>query len=125
MGGNQVGRPRGPTTKKELSELAAAYENQLKGKEHQGIVTYCLSGSRCRLELPFEKLQVNFQINGVRSPIAERFSGGKGSGKGGMRPEPFGNEALQLAREQILQQDVKVVIERIDPTGTFMGTLYT
>lgn len=132
-GSGQAGRPRGPQTKKELSELAMAYENQLKGKEHSGIITYVLSGSRYRLKLPYEKLLVNFQMSGVRAPNPARggkgggkgASKGEGKGEGSFRGEPFGDDALQLAREQILQQDVKVMIERVDPNGTFMGTLYT
>ena len=73
-----------------------------------------LSGSRYRLKLPYEKLLVNFQMSGFRAPNPAR--GGKGAGKGegkgegSFRGEPFGNDALQLAREQILQQDVKVEI---------------
>ncbi|CAD7971719.1 unnamed protein product [Amoebophrya sp. A25] len=123
----QPGGPkgRGPTTKKELSERAKSFEAQLVASRsgHDAVVTYLMNGSRMRLRLTNEKITLNFQMNGVRAPNAEKNIPAAAAANV-PKPEPFGNESLQLARELCMQQDVKVVIDRVDPAGTFQGTLY-
>lgn len=40
------------------------------------------------------------------------------------KPEPFGNESLQLTRENCMQQEVRVQLNRCDPAGTFTGQIF-
>jgi staphylococcal nuclease domain-containing protein 1 len=120
-----VGVPRGaPTTKKQLVERAKAFEEQLKAKRagHDGIVTFIMNGSRMRLKLVHEKLLITFQMDGVRAPNAERAAGNQALNV--PKAEPFGTESLAFCREQCMQQDVKVVVNRVDPSGTFVGQIF-
>jgi len=123
---SNVGVPRGaPTTKKQLVERAKAFEDQLKAKKagHDGIVTFIMNGSRMRIKLIHEKLLLTFQMDGVRAPNAERGANVPANANV-PKAEPFGNESLAFARESVMQQDVKVMINRVDPSGTFVGNLY-
>ncbi|CAD7961464.1 unnamed protein product [Amoebophrya sp. A120] len=120
-------KSRGPTTKKELTERAKAFESQLCANRngHDATVTYLMNGSRMRIKLIHEKILMNFQMNGVRAPNAERQMPATSAMAANIpKAEPFGTESLQFARELVMQQDVKVVLDRVDPAGTFQGTLY-
>lgn len=117
---------RGPSTKKELTERAKAFESQLSANRngHLAVVSYIMNGSRMRLKLVHEKIHLTFQMNGIRAPNAERLGMPASNAANVPKPEPFGTESLQLARELCMQQDVKVTIDRVDPAGAFQGTLY-
>eukprot|EP00392_Amoebophrya_sp_AT5.2_P007904 g7923.t1 len=117
---------RGPSTKKELTERAKAFESQLSANRngHLAVVSYIMNGSRMRLKLVHEKIHLTFQMNGIRAPNAERLGMPAHAAANVPKPEPFGTESLQLARELCMQQDVKVTIDRVDPAGAFQGTLY-
>jgi len=52
---------------------------------------------------------VLFSVEGIRCP---------------RQGEPFGDEALEYAREKLHQRDVEVLISSIDKAGSFIGTIY-
>jgi len=68
-----------------------------------------------------DKLLINFQMNGVQGPNSDPIRVVPG---GPSKGDPFGNESLAAAREAVMQQDVKLVVERVDPAGTFQGIIY-
>lgn len=70
----KLAKPRGPVSRNELTERARAFEPELVAKKggHEALVTFIMNGSRLRLKLVHEKLIINFQMEGVRAPNAER-----------------------------------------------------
>eukprot|EP00871_Galdieria_phlegrea_P002519 jgi/Galph1/3268/GphlegSOOS_G1912.1 len=74
-----------------------------------GIVEYVSNGSRYKILLPKESTIVSFALEYVRCPHPTN--------------DVFGQEALQFARENILQRDVQVSFTTIDRIGTFIGKL--
>lgn len=133
-GGMVMGmKGRRPTTKKELSECAKAYEQQLTVKKngHECLISYVMTGTRMRVKLLHEKIHLTFAVNGVKCPNAPRQNVGDGPMTAEQRkmdqlyaPQPFGAESLQYAREYLMQQEARIVIDRVDPAGTFTGQLF-
>jgi staphylococcal nuclease domain-containing protein 1 len=116
-------------TKKQQAMRAQSFEADLKKKVQDGVVQYCITGSRCRVVLPSHDILIAFKMNGVNAPNAPPMNpgaaSGKGNGKGGPPAgEPFGAEALQAARAEILQQDVKLQFEGVDQAGVFRGKIF-
>jgi len=129
---SQQPRGRTPANKKELCDLAKAYESQLVQKKggHEAIVTYVMNGSRIRVKLLHEKVLLTFQVVGIKCPnAAQRVDTSSATPEqrrlASQYPEqPFGTESLQFSRELLMQQEVRVVVERVDPAGTFLGSLF-
>merc|ERR1712194_73841 len=123
---------RTPKNKKELGELAKAYESQIvqKSAGHEGVVTHIMGGSRMRIKLNHEKILFTFQMQGVKCPNAPSRADASNATPEQRRlaaqyaEQPFGAESLQYAREMLMQQEVRVVIERVDPAGSFIGALF-
>ena len=73
-----------------------------------GVVEYVLGGSRLKISVPKEGVVIAF------SPAGVRCAG---------RDEPLAGEAVAFTRLHCMQRDVEVVVEGIDKSGTFLGTL--
>ena len=64
----------------------------------KAVVEYVTSGNRFRIYIPKEQILISFILMGVSCP----------KGPGGPIPgeEPYGQEAVNYAREKVLQHDV-------------------
>ncbi|EFH41014.1 tudor domain-containing protein [Arabidopsis lyrata subsp. lyrata] len=80
-----------------------------RGKRISAVVEYVLSGHRFKLYIPKETCSIAFAFSGVRCP-----------GRG----EPYSEEAIALMRRKIMQRDVEIVVETVDRTGTFLGSMW-
>ncbi|EOA15199.1 hypothetical protein CARUB_v10028588mg [Capsella rubella] len=72
-------------------------------------VEYVLSGHRFKLYIAKESCSIAFAFSGVRCP-----------GRG----EPYSEEAIGLMKRKIMQRDVEIVVETVDRTGTFLGSMW-
>lgn len=72
------------------------------------IVDYVAAGHKIRVFIPKEGAVIAFCLAGVRCP---------------QRDEPYAAEALAYTRNRILQREVEIVVDSVDKTGIFLGTL--
>eukprot|EP00922_Rhytidocystis_sp_ex-Travisia-forbesii_P071159 GHVS01106201.1.p1 GENE.GHVS01106201.1~~GHVS01106201.1.p1 ORF type:complete len:936 (-),score=126.12 GHVS01106201.1:359-3166(-) len=102
---------------------ARTFESQLtRYGRIDGVVEYIFNGGRFKLRIQKENLAISFVIGAIRCPQTARAAAPSG---GPSRPgEPFAVEALQFAREQLMQRDVSVKIQQTDRGGNFIGTLW-
>lgn len=83
----------------------------------RAIVQFVPNGTRFKMLIPKDNLQISFACVGVRCPQCSR-RGEKDSG------EPFGDAALAFARNLCFQRDVEIEVETVDKNGTFLGNLF-
>ena len=67
------------------------------------------AGHKIRVSIPKEGAVIAFCLAGVRCP---------------QRDEPYAAEALAYTRSRILQREVEIVVDSVDRTGIFLGTLF-
>ncbi|KAF2350110.1 Staphylococcal nuclease (SNase-like) OB-fold [Trinorchestia longiramus] len=88
----------------------------------EAVPEFVASGSRLRVYIPRQTCLVTLLLAGITCPRASRMAPG---GVGGtLDAEPYGNEALNFTRSQVLQREVKIVIESMDKGGNFIGWLF-
>lgn len=85
-------------------------------KRVPAIVDFVKSGSRFTILIPRENAKLTFVLSGIRAPRSARNPSEK--------PEPFGQEAHDLANRRCMQRDVEIDVENTDKVGGFIGTLY-
>lgn len=73
------------------------------------VVDYVAAGHKIRVSIPKEGAVIAFCLAGVRCP---------------QRDEPYAAEALAYTRTRILQRTVELVVDSVDKTGIFLGSLY-
>uniref|UniRef100_A0A803NVN4 Ribonuclease n=1 Tax=Cannabis sativa TaxID=3483 RepID=A0A803NVN4_CANSA len=73
------------------------------------VVEYVFSGHRFKVLLPKQTCSIALSLSGVRCPA---------------RNEPYSEEAIALMRRKIMQRDVEILVENVDKTGTFIGSLW-
>ena len=73
------------------------------------MVDYVAAGHKIRVSIPKEGAVIAFCLAGVRCP---------------QRDEPYAAEALAYTRSRILQREVEIVVDSVDRTGIFLGTLF-
>ncbi|KAE8720203.1 TUDOR-SN protein 1 isoform 2 [Hibiscus syriacus] len=81
----------------------------LQHKRIPAVVEYVLSGHRFKLLIPKETCSIAFSFSGVRCPG---------------RDEPHSDEAIAVMRRRIMQRDVEILVETVDKTGTFLGSMW-
>ncbi|KAL4383252.1 hypothetical protein GQ457_15G007210 [Hibiscus cannabinus] len=81
----------------------------LQNKRIPAVVEYVLSGHRFKLLIPKETCSIAFSFSGVRCPG---------------RDEPYSDEAIAVMRRKIMQRDVEILVETVDRTGTFLGSMW-
>ncbi|KAE8670901.1 TUDOR-SN protein 1 isoform 2 [Hibiscus syriacus] len=81
----------------------------LQQKRIPAVVEYVLSGHRFKLLIPKETCSIAFSFSGVRCPG---------------RDEPYSDEAIAVMRRRIMQRDVEILVETVDRTGTFLGSMW-
>ncbi|XP_071517216.1 staphylococcal nuclease domain-containing protein 1 isoform X2 [Panulirus ornatus] len=88
----------------------------------EAVVEFVASGSRVRLFIPRETCLITFLLAGISCPRATRPTPG---GVGGTVPgEPFGEEALALTKNLVLQREVEIEVDSMDKGGNFIGWLH-
>ena len=86
----------------------------------KAVVEFVTSGSRLKLFVPKEYCLITFLLAGVKYPRAARIS----PGSGGMKAEPYGDDALAFTRKLCFQKDVDIQIENMESKGSgFIGWL--
>lgn len=73
------------------------------------IVDFVAAGHKVRVSIPKEGAVISFCLAGVRCP---------------RRDEPYAAQALEFTRTRILQRTVEIVVDSVDKTGIFLGTLF-
>uniref|UniRef100_A0A7N0VE85 Ribonuclease n=1 Tax=Kalanchoe fedtschenkoi TaxID=63787 RepID=A0A7N0VE85_KALFE len=81
----------------------------LQRKRMPAVVEYVLSGHRFKLLVPKATCIIAFALSGVRCPG---------------RDEPYSEEAIALMKRKIMQREVEIVVETVDRTGTYLGSLW-
>jgi len=84
------------------------------------VVEYIVTASRYRLYIPSQDCMVSFVLAGVRAPGAPRMQGEKMVAPG----EPCGAEALAFARSHLMNREVEIAFESLDPRGNLIGFMY-
>jgi staphylococcal nuclease domain-containing protein 1 len=85
-------------------------------KRVPAIVDFVKAGSRFTLLIPRENAKLTFVLSGIQAPRTAR--------NASEAPEPFGNEAADLAVRRLQQRDVEIDVEDNDKVGGFIGKLY-
>lgn len=85
-------------------------------KKIPGIVDFVKGGSRFVVLIPRENIKLNFVLGGIRAPKSARNPNDK--------PEPFGQEAHDLATKRLQQRDVELDVHNVDKVGGFIGEIY-
>ncbi|XP_062091486.1 ribonuclease TUDOR 1 [Humulus lupulus] len=80
-----------------------------RARKIPAVVEYVFSGHRFKVLLPKETCSIALSLSGVRCPG---------------RNEPYSDEAIALMRRKIMQRDVEILVENVDKTGTFIGSLW-
>eukprot|EP00922_Rhytidocystis_sp_ex-Travisia-forbesii_P010570 GHVS01015479.1.p1 GENE.GHVS01015479.1~~GHVS01015479.1.p1 ORF type:complete len:881 (+),score=163.91 GHVS01015479.1:174-2816(+) len=115
---NRINDLLGPTN----ATRARAFEAQLtRYGRLEAVVEHIFNGGRFKLRIPKDNLAVSFALGGIRCPQTARTAGSGGPVRAG---EPFADEALRHARQQLLQKDVSVKIQQVDRGGNFIGSLW-
>lgn len=81
----------------------------------KGIVEAVMNTGRIRILLPEQYCRINFGISAIKCP---------NSGERSTEPELMGPEGKSYARQILMQKQVEIRVERLDPTGRFLGTLW-
>lgn len=88
----------------------------------EAVVEFVASGSRVRLFIPRETCLITFLLAGISCPRATRPAPG---GVGGTLPgESYGEEALALTKNLVLQREVEIEVDSMDKGGNFIGWLH-
>jgi len=84
-------------------------------------VEFVASGSRIRVYIPRDTCLATFLLSGISCPRAARPSI---KGQPATPAEPFGDEALEFVKDQIMQREVEIEVESCDKAGNFIGYLF-
>lgn len=105
------------------TQRALAHLQQLqRHAQVDAIVENVFNAARFKLRIPSQNLSLSFVLSGIRCPQTARAAVPGGPKE--RQAEPFGAEALQFARERVMQRDVQVQIEQCDRGGNFIGSLF-
>jgi len=85
-------------------------------KRIPAVVDFVKSGSRFTVLIHRENAKITFVLSCIRTPRSARNANEK--------PEPFGQEAHDLANRRCNQRDVEIEVEAMDKVGGFIGTMY-
>lgn len=85
----------------------------------RGIVEYVFSGSRLKVFVPKHEVVISFILSGIRCPAAPNVQSKGKDNKG----EPYGKEAFEYTRSEVLQHEVKLEFEAQDKADNFIGTV--
>ncbi|CAD5211676.1 unnamed protein product [Bursaphelenchus okinawaensis] len=91
-----------------------------RGSRPSGIVEFVSSGSRLRVYIPKENAVITVVLSGISCPRTARLIQGKPQGES----EPFGEEAYNFTRRNVLQREVHLDIDSIDKSGGFIGFVF-
>ncbi|CAD5126112.1 DgyrCDS14285 [Dimorphilus gyrociliatus] len=92
------------------------YPSLQRAGKTDALVEFVASGSRLRVYMPRNTCIATILLAGIECPKASRQN---------VPAEPFGEEALALIKEKVLQHDVQVAVESMDKGGNFIGYVYT
>ncbi|PXF46756.1 Ribonuclease TUDOR 2 [Gracilariopsis chorda] len=91
---------------------------------YRGLVEYVSNASRFRVFLSSESMLITLALRAVRCPQPTRRSyAPDGSVTEEVAGEPHGDEALDFARDHIMQRDVEVEVVNVDRVGAFIGNM--
>jgi len=93
---------------------------QRVGRSH-GVVEFVASGSRLRIFIPRETCLLTFLLSGISCPRGSRPATKQGPAT---EAEPYGEEALEFIKDQIMQREVEIEVESCDKAGNFIGYLF-
>lgn len=81
----------------------------------EAIVENVYNGSRLKLIIPKENIIVIFNVSAIRCNPLKDADG---------KPDVWGTAALQFTRSRMLQHTVKIEVEGLDRSDTFVGNLF-
>jgi len=82
-----------------------------------GVVEFVFNGGRFKVRVDRENIYIPFVLAGVRVPQTARADRKKAA-------DPFGTEAMALARESVMHNDVMVEVHDTDKGGNCLGSLW-
>jgi len=82
-----------------------------------GVVEFVFNGGRFKVRVDRESIYIPFVLAGVRVPQTARLDRKKAA-------DPFGTEAMALARESVMHNDVQVEVHDTDKGGNCLGSLW-
>ncbi|CAN8073395.1 unnamed protein product [Agarophyton chilense] len=92
---------------------------------YRGLVEYVSTASRFRVFLSSESMLITLALRAVRCPQPTRKSfAPDGSVTEEVPGEPHGDEAIDFARDNIMQREVEVEISNVDRVGAFIGNMH-
>ncbi|KAI0567823.1 ribonucleate (deoxynucleate) 3'-nucleotidohydrolase [Gracilaria domingensis] len=92
---------------------------------YRGLVEYVSTASRFRIFLPSESMLITLALRAVRCPQPTRRSfAPDGSVTDESAGEPHGDEAIDFARDHIMQREVEVDVSNVDRIGAFIGNMH-
>lgn len=100
-----------------------------RARGHKAIVEHVFNGGRYKLYLPGENSSIAFALSGIRVPMPARrgrkggAGGAGGEASAGRAADPFSQEALDFARDNLLLQEVEIDVVDMDKGGTALGEL--
>jgi staphylococcal nuclease domain-containing protein 1 len=102
----------------ENSSKAKAMAGSLKrmGKV-DGVAEFVFNAGRFKVRIDRENLFVPFVLAGVRVPQTARMDRKKAA-------DPFANEAVAFARENVLQSDIQIEVHDTDKGGNCLGSIW-
>lgn len=81
-----------------------------------GVVEHVISGSRIKVYVPKESVQIAFCPSGVKTPSHSKPARGTMPAVAG---EPWGDEAYRFVRDAVMQRDVQLAVESMDKAGAY------
>lgn len=96
---------------------AKAFEQMLAkrpNKQLKGVVEYCFSGMKFKIRIDYEGCYIGYGLNGVKT---------LNNDKNQPQQYKFHCEALEFAKEKLLQRDVTLNLEFADKRGNWFGSL--
>jgi len=98
-------------------QRAKAFEQLIQkrpNKQLKGVIEYCFSGMKFKVRIDYEGCFIAFGLNGIRTLNNDK-----------NQPQQYKlhMEAVEYARERLLQRDVTLELEFADKRGGWFGTL--